>query len=573
MKDYHYYFRDMYHHGEYVEFEGKKLVCELSSRFGMNQEFEGIISSDLIEIQTMYKEYVEEDYELGNVKLHFEYNGELAQDGYILQIEQETITVFASNKRGIKYAIDALGLLLEPCEKGLRLPKATIHDEPSFPIRGIIEGFYGVPWSFEDRMDSIDFMSKHRMNAYMYAPKDDEYHRELWREPYPAEEFDKIRQLKQHCDKHQVDFFYCISPGKDMKFTSQDDFALIQQKLKSMMDIGIRNFAILMDDIDYVLKEENKNFLGRAGVAHAYLVNEINRYLKQELYQYQLVMCPSEYWSYWDTEYKKDIRGLMDPEVLVFWTGYFVFAPTIDRTHAKNNREYYGHDFILWDNVPVNDADKDRIFLDPVRNRYSKLNQHGHVGFVSNPMNQWELSKISLVTLSHYMWNSERYNADYSWKLAIEQFAPDHVDSMTFFCRNNENRRLWFGKNEQLEQALKDRSMQEIDRHFKKFAEVLADLSGMRNEKFHVEVKPWFERAEMDIRLWHAILACENDPTDGNREKVREWVEKCSFCSVRIGSDMAMKAAQEWGYAKKQENKKETTHEELIESASSQSLS
>ncbi|TCZ78734.1 hyaluronidase [Paenibacillus albiflavus] len=553
MKDVHYYFRDMYHLGEYVQWEGSKLVCELSSRYAMNQEFEGIIDSPSIEIKSMYREFVEQDYNLGNVKMEFEYSSDLKNDGYILKIDQDKIVITARNKRGIQYAVDALGLLIEPVAGGIRLPKATIHDEPSFAIRGIIEGFYGVPWSFEDRMDSIHFMSRHRMNTYMYAPKDDKYHRELWREPYPAEEFDRIKQLKKHCDQHNVDFYYCISPGNDMKFTSTADFELIQQKLKAMMEIGVRNFAILMDDIDYVLKEENKNFLERPGAAHSYLVNEINRYLKQELHQYNLVMCPSEYWSYWDTEYKKDIREMMDPEVLVFWTGYFVFAPTIDQKHAKDNRAYYGHDFILWDNVPVNDADKDRIFMSPVRNRYSQLNQHGHIGFVSNPMNQWELSKISVVTLSHYMWNSERYLSEYSWQLAIEEFAPNHVESMTFFCQNNENRRLWFGQDERLEQAIKDRDKEVIDSHYKQWGLVLSDLATMKNEKFHAEAQPWLKRVAMDSQLWNAISECELESTPEKQRVVQEWVDKCTACSVRIGSDVAMRVASSWGYAKQQE--------------------
>lgn len=551
MMDNHYYFRDMYHHGEYVELEGDKLVCELTSRYALNQEFLGRITSELIEIKSMHREFVEQDYDLGNIRLEFFYSANLAEDEYILKIEQEQISITASNQRGLQYAVDGLGRLIQKTGSGIRLPKATIHDEPSFRIRGIIEGFYGEPWSFEDRMDSLLFMSMHRMNTFMYAPKDDQYHRSLWREPYPEQDFERIKKLKARCDELQIDFYYCISPGNDMRFNSQEDFKQLQEKLKAMISIGIRHFAVLMDDIDYILKDDNKNFLGSAGVAHAYLVNEIHHFLKRELYHHTLVMCPSEYWSYWDTEYKKDIRNLMDKEVLVFWTGYFVFAPTIDRTHAKDNREFYGHDFILWDNIPVNDADKDRIFLDPVRNRYTRLIQLGHVGFLSNPMNQWELSKISVTTLAHYMWNSERYNPEYSWKLAIEEFAPDHVESMTFFCKQNQNRRLWFGVDEKLEQAIAARELQTIDAYYKQFGHVLDDLDTMNNDKFHIEVKPWFGRALMDIELWKVILKCEASSDEENRAAVKVAVEKCRACSVQLGSNIAMRAAEQWGYAEK----------------------
>ncbi|MGE8203790.1 beta-N-acetylglucosaminidase domain-containing protein [Heyndrickxia sp. NPDC080065] len=541
-----YYFRDYYHTGEFTEIKGRKLVCELQSRYSMNQEYEGVISSNLIEIIT-------EEHK-GNIKLTFEYSASLKEDGYILKVENDQITVTARNKRGIKYAIDALGFIIIKKEGVIRLPIVTIHDEPSFRIRGIIEGFYGEPWSFEDRMDSVSFMAKHRMNTFMYAPKDDEYHRKLWRESYPEENFKRIQLLKQHCDENNIDFYYCISPGNDMKFTSKEDFGYLKEKLRAMISLGIRNFAILMDDIDYVLKGENKDFFERSGVSHAYLVNEVNRFLKDTLYQYNLVMCPSEYWSYWDTEYKKDIRDLMDPEVLVFWTGFFVFAPTIDQEHAQNNRSFYGHDFILWDNIPVNDADPDRIFLGPVRNRYSKLNELGHIGFVSNPMNQWELSKMSLITLSHYMWNCERYMPEYSWELALKEFAPEFVEDMRFFCENNENSRLYFKVNEELMKAIETKNILYLDSYFSRFSEAILHLKTMDNSKFQTEIKPWFERAEMDIHLWKLIKTYEETKTENVQQEIQKWISQSKTYPCRIGSDVAMKVADKWGYLSNEKN-------------------
>jgi len=52
-----------------------------------------------------------------------------------------------------------------------------------FANRGVIEGFYGPPWSHQDRLDMIRFMGRVGMNMYFYGPKDDPFHREKWREP------------------------------------------------------------------------------------------------------------------------------------------------------------------------------------------------------------------------------------------------------------------------------------------------------------------------------------------------------------------------------------------------------
>ena len=49
------------------------------------------------------------------------------------------------------------------------------------PIRGLIEGFYGPPWSFDERAEVMARCAGWGMTHYVYAPKDDPLHRERWR--------------------------------------------------------------------------------------------------------------------------------------------------------------------------------------------------------------------------------------------------------------------------------------------------------------------------------------------------------------------------------------------------------
>jgi len=58
-------------------------------------------------------------------------------------------------------------------------------DRASFQYLGVIEGFYGPPWSHQDRLDILAFMEEVGLADYVYAPKDDPYHRARWRDPYP----------------------------------------------------------------------------------------------------------------------------------------------------------------------------------------------------------------------------------------------------------------------------------------------------------------------------------------------------------------------------------------------------
>ena len=59
----------------------------------------------------------------------------------------------------------------------------------------MIEGFYGPPWSYQDRVDMLRFMGRVGMNVYFYGPKDDPFHRERWRDPYPADQIARVGQL------------------------------------------------------------------------------------------------------------------------------------------------------------------------------------------------------------------------------------------------------------------------------------------------------------------------------------------------------------------------------------------
>ena len=46
---------------------------------------------------------------------------------------------------------------------------------------GIIEGFYGKPWTWAEREETIAFLAPHGYGFYLYAPKADPYLRRHWR--------------------------------------------------------------------------------------------------------------------------------------------------------------------------------------------------------------------------------------------------------------------------------------------------------------------------------------------------------------------------------------------------------
>ena len=45
---------------------------------------------------------------------------------------------------------------------------------------GLIEGFYGKPWTWDDRDGCVSFLCENGYRFYIYAPKTDPYLREKW---------------------------------------------------------------------------------------------------------------------------------------------------------------------------------------------------------------------------------------------------------------------------------------------------------------------------------------------------------------------------------------------------------
>ena len=124
----------------------------------------------------------------------------------------------------------------------------TLQEQQPFLV-GVIEGFYGPPWSAAQRRQLFDWMAQWGLNTYLYAPKDDLKHRAIWREPYSAAEAATLGELIRAADQRGVRFIYAISPGLDIRYGEEAELALLQKRFEQMLALGCRNFALLLDDL------------------------------------------------------------------------------------------------------------------------------------------------------------------------------------------------------------------------------------------------------------------------------------------------------------------------------------
>ena len=98
--------------------------------------------------------------------------------------------------------------------------------EPHCP-GGVIEGFYGPPWSDAERRTLLDWMAGFGLTAYLFCPKDDPHHRATWREPYPPGEAERIARLIADCRKRRIDFIWGVGPGLDLRHAEEADVAAL----------------------------------------------------------------------------------------------------------------------------------------------------------------------------------------------------------------------------------------------------------------------------------------------------------------------------------------------------------
>ena len=312
---------------------------------------------------------------------------------------------------------------LTPRPQSVRVAKAgtevVIADFPSFPERGIVEGFYGVPWSHQDRLELLRFEGQHGMNAYYYAPKDDPYHRKLWRAPYPPQEMARLRELVSTAQANFVDFCFAISPGLSITYSSEEDVRLLTSKIESVGKLGVSCFALFLDDVPQALQDADGEHFRNLAEAHVHLVNDLQRRLKTRFPQSRLTLVPTVYTGEWGRrDYVEELGTGVNPGINIVWTGPEVASQAITVADAREWGRLLRRKPVIWDNFPVNDGRPWRVFLGPLRNRDANLPQ-AVKGFLSNPMNQAHASMIALETVSDYLWNSSAYKAAESQQHAI----------------------------------------------------------------------------------------------------------------------------------------------------------
>ena len=304
---------------------------------------------------------------------------------------------------------------------GMALNRIAFH-------RGIIEGFYGRPWTPAARSDMLAFARTRGFTHYIYAAKDDPYTRADWRSvPLPADRERWWRQELARAQAGAMRLGMAIQPGLDMRFGSARDRRTLSEKVRYLRDLGLGVLALQFDDIDPSLSADDARAYGQAANAQADIARLVHEELRGEA---ELIFCPTEYWGLRATPYKQALRTALPAEIPVFWTGPAVCSETIRGRQAAQAQDLFGHAIMVWDNYPVNDAGMTaELHLAPLEGRDAAL-LDTVAGYYTNPMELAEASKVALVTIAAYLSDANAYDPVRAWRQALDQWGADYRASL-----------------------------------------------------------------------------------------------------------------------------------------------
>lgn len=323
------------------------------------------------------------------------------------------------------------------------MPCVAIYDYADQQSRGLVEGYYGYPYTISVKKDLMKFMMRHKMNTYLYGAKSDPYHSEYWKDSYPAKltaqqekngwlSQDMIREIADVSHETKVNFIWAIHPGNSF-LGSNSAVSDIIGKFDKMYQLGVRQFAVFVDDVGIPDTEEGYRL-------NASRVTEIQRALEAKYNGASAVpadtvlplhFVPQIYCSAFagggEAQREAFFTALAATprNVTVYTTGWGVWSVP-NSSDLNEVKKYLGRNVGWWWNYPCNDNADGRIYpMDTYTNFTDMPNVSNSAtlpaellngcGIVSNPMQQGEVSKTPLFSVANYAWNTGAFDNKSSW--------------------------------------------------------------------------------------------------------------------------------------------------------------
>ena len=314
-------------------------------------------------------------------------------------------------------------------------------------LSGVIEGFYGKPWTASERSTLVEWMSRWGLNTYFYAPKDDLHHRALWRERYQESGALELAQMIAACRQRQIRFVYALSPGLDIRYHDEGEVDRIRARFEQVMAMGGEHFSLLFDDIPGQLDPIDLQRWGSLASAQCHVANVVFAWIRGRIPHARFVFCPTAYCGRMAARklggdnYLETIGRTLLPDIDVFWTGPDIVSRQITVEHVQELQRVLNRKPLIWDNLNANDYDGRRFFCGPYAGRPPQLRDMVS-GLLSNPNNEFPLNYVPLRSLADFTHPTGEWEPRRSYLAGVEEWlktfatvtAPIRLEDLILFC-------------------------------------------------------------------------------------------------------------------------------------------
>lgn len=282
-------------------------------------------------------------------------------------------------------------------------------------LAGVIEGFYGQPWSLTERLRLFEWMERWGLNTYFYCLKDDWKNRAIWREAYTPAELERLGELVQACRMRGVDFLYGLSPGLDIRYSSESDAGRLRHRFEQMLGVGCGHFALLFDDIPDRIEASDLSRWGSLASAQCGVTNALLAWTRERKPEARFLFCPTPYCSRMVASglggagYLETVGRELNPAIEVLWTGPEIISPEIGVAHVQALSTVLRRKPVIWDNLHANDYDGRRFFCGPYSGRAPGLKQAVN-GILTNPNCEFALNYVPLRTFAGFLQTTEGWD-------------------------------------------------------------------------------------------------------------------------------------------------------------------
>lgn len=331
-----------------------------------------------------------------------------------------------------------------PCPAAL--PNASLWFVDTTFLAGVVEGFYGKPWSADERVELFDWMAAWGLDTYLYAPKDDLHHRALWREPYSADDLAPLRDVVAACGHRRLRFVYAVAPGLDIMYRDASELERLVARVDQMLGAGCGHFALLFDDVPDRMDAADRERFGGLASAQVHVANALFARVRERHPGSRALFCPTAYCSRMAAAglggngYLDAIGRGLHRGIDVLWTGPEIVSRELTVAHVRDVQAVLGRKPVIWDNLHASDYDSRRFYCGPYAGRPPGLEQEVG-GILTNPNNELPLNYAPIRTLAEYLRAEGQWDPRQAWLEAVSEWharfetvnGPVHADDLRLF--------------------------------------------------------------------------------------------------------------------------------------------